>query len=70
MIYILIPTADMVDGMINRSNSRTVEDLPVVTHEEVEKNIIEIPKSEIVVTTIFDEYKWYSKKQIKEELNL
>lgn len=67
--FVLVPTADITQAMINRSVVSQESDFPEVTHDSVQKYVVGIDKDDIKLTDIFDGYKWYSEEEIKEELS-
>lgn len=62
-IYIIIPTVDLTQGMINRSVNRKSENIRLSL--DGTKSLLEVEQP---VSSIYNDYQWYSCSEINEIL--
>lgn len=76
--YIVIKPADVTQGMLNRSTSKSLEEarrtlikntgLAALVNPTTEYIILEIPVSFLMNSPLFDEIKWYTNTELMEFL--
>jgi len=61
-------TSEEKNKKINRSVSRSIDELKIVQVNSVDHYLFEVEEDELNNTYYFDEYEWYSREQILDKI--
>lgn len=64
-VFFLIPTGEVTQGMLNKSNSASLEFLPIKTISYIDYYILEVDQEILMRTNVFDNYRPYSRLELE-----
>lgn len=62
MYYCLVPTNELTQAMINRSNSITSSDMPIIVINSINYYVVEFEET---TATTYDSYRWYTQTEMQ-----